>query len=346
MMRKYLYGILVLLSVSACEKKEAQTEQVRPVKAMQIEEPSKFILSNFTGRAEATQELNLGFPEAGTMIGRPVFKGDNVKRGDVLAWLDPRDFKSGVDAAQAEYERSQAQHERIVEALKYNAVAKQDLSDALARLAASKANLEIKQKALEEAKLIAPFNGVISWTYKEPFQRVTANEVVLRLLDISKIELTLSIPETMIPYAPYVESVDLVFDSFPNHVIKSKVKNIGTEATAATRTYPMTLIFDQPKDIMILPGMTATTKEVAINPKVKEVSLSFTLPMTSVFTVVDPDKRYVWIVDTKMMAVHKKEIKIIKTTPQGVWVTGLAPGEWIVIAGVYHLQEGQQVKLL
>ncbi len=342
----YFYCLLGLLALSGCEKKEPAQETTRPVKSMKIEESSKVILNNFSGRAEATQELNLGFPVAGTMIGRPVSKGDNVKTGEILAWLDPRDFQSSVDSAQAEYERSKAHYERIVEALIYNAVAKQDLSDAIARQASSKANLEIKVKALEDTQLRAPFNGVISWTYKEAYQRVIANEIILRLLDISKIEVTLSIPETMIPYAPYVEEVDLLFDSFPNDVIKARVKNIGTEATAATRTYPMTLIFDQPKDITILPGMTTTTIGATFSAKAQTLNPSFTVPVSSVFTVVDPEKNYVWVIEEKSMTVQKRQVKIVKTTPQGIWVTGLNAGESIVTAGVYHIQEGQKVKIL
>ena len=188
-MRHMLTSMIVLLTagliVMGCEE-PSKPEIIRPVKFVKLEKAAGFGGSKYPGRAEASTELNLGFEVSGTIEERPVDKGDMVKQGQLLARLDLRDFKNEVAFALAEADRNRAYRERVAEALKSNAVAVQDLDDADARLAQSRAAVRIKRKALEDAHINAPFDGTVSWTYKEAGQRVQAKENVLRLLDISQ----------------------------------------------------------------------------------------------------------------------------------------------------------------
>ena len=90
----------------------------------------------------------------------------------------------------------------------------------------------------------------------ENFEDVQNKQAILRLLDDSKIEMIIDIPEHLIINAAYVKDAFVVFDAFPGREIAATIKEIGTEASSTTRTYPVTLIMDQPEDIRILPGMT------------------------------------------------------------------------------------------
>jgi hypothetical protein len=55
-------------------------------------------------------------------------------------------------------------------------------------------------------------------------------------------EFDISVPENLISHAPYVESVVLRFDAFPGREFQGEVKEVGTEAAAGTRTYPVTAV--------------------------------------------------------------------------------------------------------
>ena len=54
---------------------------------------------------------------------------------------------------------------------------------------------------------------------------------------------------------PQATNIEVVFDTYPDLNIPAEIKEIGTEASATTRTYPITLIMDQPEDVQVLPGM-------------------------------------------------------------------------------------------
>ena len=332
------------LLMVGCGQSEPPKEYIRPVKAIKLGDHRGLSQRTFPGKAEPVEEVNLGFEVPGIVIERPVNKGDKVKMGQLLARLDPRDFQNEINASIAERNRARAYRDRIAEALKANAVAKQELTDAQARLDQAQAALKIKQKALEDANIVAPFDGVIAATFVENFQRVAAKQEVVRLLDITQIEMTVDVPESLISIAPLIDEVKIVFDAFPDHTILGRIKEIGTEASQTTRTYPVTVIMDQPEDIEILPGMAAKVSGQRPATELVEVT-SFNIPVSAVFEA--EGKSFVWVIDENDMTVHRREIGADSLTNAGVQVSrGLKAGEWIAIAGVHFLREGQKIRFM
>ncbi|MDJ0829280.1 MAG: efflux RND transporter periplasmic adaptor subunit [Desulfobacterales bacterium] len=345
---KRLFTFLFVL-LSACMlllgcKEKTKPEIIRPVKAIKLQVAAGLGGNKYPGRAEATTELNLGFEVQGTILERPVNKGDSVKKGQLLARLDPRDFQNEIRAAVAERDRNKAFRDRIAEALKSNAVSRQSLDDAEARLEQSRAAVRIKRKALEDAHINAPFDGSVSWTYKEAGQRVQAKENVLRLLDISKIEFTVDVPETLIANAYNVKDVTITFDAFPDRKISARVKEIGTEASAGTRTFPVTLIFDQLEDITILPGMAGIATGDPSGGEAKDAEPEFLLPLTAFFTA-DGQTHKVWVIEEATMTVKAHEVTRGKLTARGQYAKGLQEGMWVATAGANTLLEGQKVTI-
>jgi len=343
-------ALLILLPTAfllGCGEEVVKEEPVRPVKVFKAGDIIGGGLTgrSFPGRAEANEEVNLGFEAGGILIERPVDKGDEVKKGQLLARLDPRDFKNELSAAKAERERAGAYRDRIAVALKANAVARQDLTDAEARLKGAIAREEIKRKALDDSHIYAPYDGVIALTYFDEFKRVQAKEKVLRLLDISKIKFTVDLPESLISYVPHVTKVGIEYDAFPGQKIPAKIKEVGTEASETTRTYPVTLIMDQPKDIKILPGMAGKVSGEADSPDISGRE-GIEIPVAAVFTPDTEKQDCVWVISESTQTVHLRKVKTGKLTIDGIMVIeGLKLGEWVVTAGVHLLQEGQKVQI-
>ena len=128
--------------------------------------------------------------------------------------------------------------------------------------------------------------------------------------------------------------------------IAAEIKEIGTEASQTTRTYPVTLIMDQPEDITILPGMAGKTIRGQVEGGPADLA-SVEIPVSATFTVESGSQTFVWVIDEQSKTVSRREVKIGEFTDRGVQIMeGLEAGEWIAIAGVHYLQEGQQVRLL
>jgi len=405
-------GLLPVCISISCQEEEAPERLVRPVKAMKVGDMTQLTGRPFPGRAKATEEVNLSFRVSGPLVALPVKVGQVVKKGDVLAKIDARDYEVALRSAEAELARSRAnlqameagarpeeieqlkaavkeaeatanerqdEYDRIMKLDKQEAAtaievtrttAARDKSEAALKrvredlrigqagarkedIAAKKAEIQSLQAAVDAAKdqveytyLKAPFSGTVAAKYVENFQTVQAKETIVRLLDTSKIEMTVDIPEHLISYARDVKDIDITvrFDAFPDRQVKAKIKEIGTEASEATRTYPVTLIMDQPKDVKILPGMAGVARGSGKLPDdVQEKG--FEIPLSAVVSDVG-GKKAVWVIDEKTKTVKRCEVTSGKLTSTGMLVQGLKTGVWIATAGVHYLEDGQQVRIL
>ena len=205
---------------------------------------------------------------------------------------------------------------------------------------------EAAQDALAYTQLIAPFDGTIVATYIENFENVHAKQPIARLVDTSKVEMIINVPEGLISHAAAVKRIDVVFDSFPDVTLNAEIREIGREATQATRTYPVTLAMDQPQGIQILPGMTGVARGTE-QPREGEAA-STILPSAAVASD-QSGARYVWTLAAKgdgMATAQRTEVTVGKLTSLGVEVTsGVKPGDLVVVAGVNVIREGQQVRV-
>jgi RND family efflux transporter MFP subunit len=297
----------------------------------------------FPGRAEAVQAVDIAFEVQGQLIERPVNVGDRVSKGQMLAQLDPRDYQNDLESAQAQTERATAYWERIEQAAKTGAVSQQDLTDAQAQLDVAKANLNVKKKALADTRIVAPFEGSIAATYLENFQNVRSKQPVVRLLDASRIEMKVDVPEQLITLAPNIRDITVSFDAFPGKQVPAEIKEIGTEASVSTRTYPVTLVMDQPGDFTILPGMTGQARGRAAE---QDASARDGVQILGSAVFEKDGNEYVWILDEATSTVRQRQVQTRGVNARGVFVQGIEPGQVIITAGVHYLQEGQEVRLM
>jgi RND family efflux transporter MFP subunit len=210
------FGLLSAFVLIGCEEEAPRVEQVRPVLAMKIQDAAGLNGQWVPGRAKATQEVDLSFEVPGKIIDRPVFVGDEVTKGQIMAQLDPRDYENDLERASAERDRHKAQFQRVEQAAKTGAIAKQEVDNARARLTGAEAEVRIRQKALDDATIHTPYDGTVSWIYKEKFEDVREKEPVVRVVDTSRIEFVIQLPETEISLIPHVVNIRVKFDAFPD----------------------------------------------------------------------------------------------------------------------------------
>lgn len=336
-----LLGLILLTSIG-CSKKEAPKELVRPVRTTRITETTVLAGRVFPGRAEAVLAVDIAFEVPGQLIERPIQVGDVVEMGQMLAKLEPSDFINDVEAAAARKTQATAYFQRIEKAAKSGAVSQQDLTDAQAQLDVAEADLKIKQNALADSQIMAPFEGTISAIYVENHENIRAKQNIVRLMDISTIELRIDIPEKLIILVDSVKDIIVTFDAFPNNPVPATIKEVGREASSSTRTFPVTLTMNQPETFTILPGMTgqatgqgrASTLEAGVTQ----------VPGEAIFE--EADAKFVWVVDENSMRVSRVEIIPKESNRLGMLVQGLEVGQLVVTAGVHNLTEGQTIRLL
>ncbi len=366
--------LLVPFLIIGCAEEQAAPERPRLVLAMKVGDPTTFEDRWVPGRAKATREVELSFRVGGRMIARPVNVGDELKEGDLVAKLDPTDIEvaltnaeGNLDKAKAEATRAQAEFDRRMRIFKEDpgAISKSAIDKARQERDAAKAGIKALEAAVNDAKnrlerttLTAPFDSTVVARYAEAFQDVRPEQPIVRLVDKSKIEFVVNIPEGEISMIPAVTNIRVQIDAFPGLEVPAEIKEIGTEASQTTRTYPVTLIMDQPEGYSILPGMAGrATGDVTGTPG------GVIVPLSAVFTEeggsqealagkIDaspsPAERptFLWVVDEADMTVKKRTVVPDVITARGMRLKeGVKSGEWIVTAGAYSLNEGQKIRI-
>jgi len=210
---------IAVLVLPGCRREEpASEESVRVVRAMKVADFSGLAQRSFPGRARATREVDLAFRVSGPLVARPIKVGDEVEEGDLIARIDPRDFhvalrnaEGNLQRARANEERAQSDYERALKVQKLNPGAitqadidkeKESVDVAKADISALEASVDSAKDALSDTDLLAPYAGTIVATYVENFQNVREMQMIARLLDKSRVEFEVNIPETLISMVP------------------------------------------------------------------------------------------------------------------------------------------------
>lgn len=358
--------IVMLLTLGGCGEPEPEREIIRPVQAVKVGDMGELQRRGFPGRAQATQEIDLAFRVQGPLITRPVNVGDVVKTGDVVARIDPRDFEVNLRNVEAQLSEARAALERAAGdfrrqqnifntdpgATSESAVdrAREERDRASATVDSLTASVTTAQDQLDDTTLRAPFDGTVVATYVENFQNVRAKQPIVRILDTSHIEIVVNIPENLISMAVSVHTVLLSFDAFPGREFEGRISEVGTEASQTTRTFPVTLIMEQPEDVQILPGMAGAVRAGKTDLTDEQQRRGLGVPVGAVFTPDTETQSYVWIIkptEGDLGVLEKRPVKTGDMTRYGVLVSdGLTAGEWIVTAGVHSVREGQTVRIL
>ncbi|WP_286261764.1 efflux RND transporter periplasmic adaptor subunit [Thalassotalea atypica] len=340
------------------EKQEVVKEVVRPVQFFTVTSASSSYIQNFPALVAPSNESNLAFRVGGELIEINVVAGNTVKKGDIIARIDPTDYKVKVNEAQASYDLAQKTFERQERMLHLELTSQADYDLALAQMALSKATLEAAQNNLKYTVLKAPYDGVVSkvnFENREMIPNLLAQtNPVVSLHAQNGIDITFQLPESILSrvktnanqYKPQI-----TFTSSPTHKDKAftaTFKEMDHTPDPKSRSYTVVLSMSNPEDINVVPGMTANV-EIELDQVLEGLNQYALVPVESVFSpsASDPaDKQYaVWKIDQESMTVHKQTVTIEGLTDQGIKVaSGLKAGDVIAAAGVHSLIENTKVR--
>ncbi|MDQ2696097.1 MAG: efflux RND transporter periplasmic adaptor subunit [Pseudomonadota bacterium] len=362
-----LLAAVLCLGTGGCRENPQPTpEVVRAVKTVTVSEVARGQVRRFSGVVHATETADLSFQVGGKILEIPVELGDRVEKDQRLARLDPEAYnlqlaraEADRDRAQAELRDSQENHERFRQLFQRRTVSKAELDSAQARHEAArnavelaKAQVELARRDIRHTDLKAPFAGVIASQLMDAFTDVKAGQTVLQLEGEGEMEVELLIPETLIGQvsAGQTVDIDLPLPILQGRTLAGSVSRVGSRADEAN-AYPVEVqINDPPPEVR--PGMTA---EVTFTFRNADDAIAYLLPLTALLPPADGPPRLgprhrdatVFVFDPQTSTVRRRPVRVRNIRDNMVEVVeGAAPGDIVVVAGVHHLHDGQQTRLL
>ena len=340
------------LALTACSKPAPVEVPVRSVKVMTVGLQNMQAGQEYAGEVRARVESKLGFRVAGKLTARSAEVGQRVKAGQLLAQLDPQDYKLGADAARAQLaaaatnrDLAAADFKRFKELRDQNFISGAELerretalTAAQAQWAQAQAQLSAQNNQAAYTSLLADVSGVVTAVEAEPGQVVSAGTPIVRIAQDGPRDVVFAVPEDKVS-ALKNGSPALVRLWPSNVVIKGLVREVAASADPVTRTFSVKVALSAQD----APALGATVSVLLQNLTQLQVPL-IKLP-TSAFRQEGASSA-VWVLDPATLTVKLQPVQIATADGNDVVVaSGLAPGMQVVVAGVHVLSPGQKVTI-
>ena len=348
-------AVLVVMGLSACQKQAPAQEPLRSVKVMTVGESGSGYDLAFSGEVRARVESSLGFRVGGKLVSRPAELGQRVVAGQLLAQIDPEDYRataeaaaaqllaarSNRDVAQADFKRYQDLH-----AQGFISVAELDRREAALKLAQAQFQQAQAQNTVQGnqsgyTRLLADGAGVVTSVDASPGQVVSAGQPVVRLALDGPRDVVFSVPENKLPFLKAGQLIDLeTWDS--KQALQAKVRDVAGSADPVTRTFVVKAALQ--KNTNVPEPVLGATVTVRLKPLGGTDVQRIKLPTTALRQ--ESGTTSVWLLDSSSMTVSAKAIEVSVADGNDVVVTsGLQKGDQVVTSGVHVLTSGQKVSI-
>ena len=246
-----------------------------------------------TGTLSAITTVTVGSQISGQVTEILVDFNSLVKKGDVLARIDPSTYQAELERGNAQIASAQAQlrqaqatlrnaqldYQRKQELSAQKLIARSDLdlsrtafeqaqaqvNSAQASISQQQASLKNTQVNIDRAVIRSPVDGVVLTRKIEPGQTVAASfsapELFTIAEDLSKMKIELAVDESDIGQVQAGQGVSFTADAFPDRKFRGAVEQVRLAATTTNNvvTYPVVVTVDN-SDGTLLPGLTVNAE--------------------------------------------------------------------------------------
>ena len=349
-------GAVALIALGAFSWKHAPVASppdavVRPARIAEIKFRSHMHSLALAGIVAPRIETTLGFRVAGKVTAREVDVGSAVQAGQLIARIDPTDYRLAVDnaraalaSAEADYARAKADLDRY-QALRGSAAfmtqtldTRQSISSTtLAKVEQARSQLATAENNLGYTELRADAAGVITAVQAEVGQVLAQGQGMVKLARIEELEILVGVPEHRLKTVREASRVSFELWSDTGHRYTAKLRELSPSADAMTRTYPARFTVVEPPPFIGI-GMTATL--TLARP---DAELLAEVPLSAIFQ--QGTQPAVWVVDKASGAVALRPVTIARWRDETALIaSGVQDGEIVATAGVHKLESGQKVK--
>ncbi len=339
---KQIYTILVLsvIFLAACGSKneEAKTEQPRFVKVENVVDQQQQEKLVFNGSVKEKSLISVSFRVGGPLVKVNVNSGDFVRKGQLIAVIDKRDYEIQVQTTKAQYEQLSGEYKRYKELFEKNKIPANTYEKIESGYLMAKSAYDNALNQLKDTELRAPISGYIHEKLVETHQTVGAGMPIVSILDLSQIEVVVSVPENQLLKVKYCKQYFVDVKNAGVSQQEVSLLSIG-EKTQGDGLYEVKFKMNNAEIGNVYPGMTA---EITIY--CPDETQGITIPSSAVFNKKGKD--FVWIYNAKTGKINAQQVMVSKLKSNGKVeiLSGLSQSDRIVTAGATFLQEGQHVQ--
>lgn len=365
-MKKFLIALVVLISIAAIVFFIINNGHKPPrFKTVPITKGNIIQTVTASGTVNPVVNISIGTQTSGTIQTLYADYNSPVKKGQLLAQIDPSLAQTQVEQSKANWisakanlakiisvaENDKKTYERDKVLVKSNFIAKSELdlaestykSDlaqieaAKAQIAQAKAALNNSLTNLRDTKILSPVDGIVVSRSVEIGQTVAASFQTPTLFtvaqDLTKMQIDTNVAEADIGKVQKGQRITFTVDGYPDLTFSGKVKQIRNAATTVSNvvTYDVVINVDN-KELKLKPGMTANVSIITAEKK-----NIFIVPNAALRFVPDSNG------DTPLYQTHGIWLLQDDGEPKRLSIeTGVSDGNYTEVIGK-NIREGQKV---
>ena len=315
------------------EKKESEAVPVEVAQATR-----RAVAASYSGTTtlEALGESQVVAKTSGVALAVLVEEGQVVRAGQALVRLDPDRPRLQVAQAAAQMHKLENNYRRAQQLVEQRMISANDVDQIKYDLENARAVYRAASLELSYTTITAPISGVVASRSIKSGNFVQINSPIIRIVDASRLEATLNVPEREIAKLKPGQAVGLAVDALPGKQFTGTVDRVAPVVDNGTGTFRVVASF--PGNGELQPGMFS---RLDINYDRRADAL--VVPRTALLE--DGGEPAVYVVRD-----GKAQRTVLKLGYNDAgWVEvreGLKPGEQVVIAGKAALREGSAVQVI
>jgi len=333
-------GLTVIMKMPV-KKREAPATEAPPVnvKVMTVTaEPELADTFDLPAVVEPNRIVTVSAEVNGRIERIPPEEGSKIRAGDLLIKLNTDLIQPEFESAKTQVERDQIEFDRMTNLVKENATTQRDLDNATSQLAISKARLEGIRARLERTSIFAPNAGVLNDLLVEEGEYVDPGKPVAQLVDTDTVKVVVEIPERDIAFFSIGEKAEIFVETKGQaSSLAGTISFISELADTRTRTTRTEITLNNEQRLLRSGQIVRVRLTRRILKDAVLIPLLAVIPME--------DSKAVYVVNSTQAKRREVEIGIIRDDQVQI-ISGLEPGDKLIIAGHRFVAPGQKVNIV
>ncbi|WP_337482902.1 efflux RND transporter periplasmic adaptor subunit [Paraprevotella clara] len=340
-MKKFnvIIGGFILFLFTACSHTRQESSRLQTVKTDTVISAAEQSILQYPGKVKAAEDASLSFRVSGTIRRIYVKDGARVRKGQLLADLDPTDYQIQLDATEAEYLQVKSEAERVMALYKDGGTTPAANDKAEYGLKQITAKYNHHKDLLSYTRLCAPFDGYIDKHLFEPYETVGAGMPVITMIGDGRTEVEINLPAAEYIRRGQFKQYYCTFDIYPDKHYSLQPLYIIPKANA-NQLYTMRLRQEDTDQPQPSPGMNTMVTILCDTAENAPMSI----PGSAI--LYEDGKTNVFLYDAAQKKVYKRNVTLIGLQTDGratIISAQIKPGDLIVSSGIHHIQDGESV---
>jgi len=253
--------LAAILTLSGCHSKHEDSHQssaplpTARVHTQVVQVKQRIMTDEVVGTIKAKLHATLEARLSGRIETMPVFLGQKIQKGQLIARLAAPEIAARLEQADANLEQAERDWKRISALFEQQSVTRADYDSAQSRCRLAKASVAEAKAMMDYVEITAPFDAVVTKKWSDVGDLAAPGKPLAEIEDLTSLQMEVDVPEAMTSYITRDSQLDILSTDTATTALQGVITEIAPAADPISRTLRVKL--DLPSATPLIPGQFA-----------------------------------------------------------------------------------------